>query len=315
MRSYAGYLFIFLAATCWGLTGPVGRFAMEGGVAPLEVAFWRAAWGAFFFLLYAARARVLKLEAKSDILVFMIFGACAQGGFFACYQYAIQTGGAALAAVLLYTAPAWVAVFSRLFFKEQMNAVKLAAIAISLGGVALISLSSGEAATEAQATIGVAEVPGAGLALTGLLFGLLSGLLYSTHYVFSKKYLARYSTYTMYGYAMLFGMLTLLPFINFSHKSLFQWGILLFLGFVCTAMAYWAYCEGIKRLEATKAAVLATLEPVVATAAAWWIWQESFALAGWFGAALVIGAVLLLILDPERRGPAAKNTSAPRPAS
>ncbi|MDL2290624.1 EamA family transporter [Desulfovibrio sp. OttesenSCG-928-F20] len=290
MQRYAGYLFIFLAAACWGLTGPVARFAMGDGIDPLEVAFWRAAWGAFFFLLYAAQKKALKLGNKRDLLVFIIFGVCSQGGFFASNQYAIQTGGAALAAVLLYTAPAWVAVFSRLFFHERMTIIKISAIILSLSGVVCISLSGGGIENSVGATAG-----------SGILFGLLSGLLYSTHYIFSKNYLTRYSTYTIYGYSMLFGMLALFPFINFSSKTAFQWGILFFLGFVCTAMAYWAYCEGIKRLEATRAAVLATLEPVVATAAAWWIWQENFTLVGWAGAALVLAAVFVLIMDPQAR--------------
>lgn len=293
MQRYSGYCFIFLAAICWGLTGPVGRFAMQDGIAPLELAFWRAAWGAFFFMLYALKKSTLKVEGKSDFLVFMLFGICSQGGFFASYQYAIQSGGAALAAVLLYTAPAWVAVFSRLFFREPITRIKITAVALSLAGVACISLSG----TGAEAT---GDLPAGSLAVSGILFGLLSGLLYSTHYVFSKQYLRRYSTYTLYGYSMFFAMLSLLPFINFAQKNAFQWGVMLFLGFVCTAMAYWFYCEGIKRLEASRAAVLATLEPVVATAAAWWIWHESFAPVGWVGALLVLGAVLILIIDPQR---------------
>lgn len=299
MQRYAGYFFIFLAAICWGLTGPVGRFAMGDGIAPLELAFWRAAFTALAFLLYAAKNGALRIQRRADLGVFILFGICAQGGFFASYQYAIQTGGAALAAVLLYTAPAWVAFFSRLFFKEAMTLVKISAIAVSLAGVALISLSGSVESAEG-AGAGVLPQAGAGVGLAGILFGLLAGLLYSTHYIFSKTFLSRYSTYTAYGYAMLFGMLALCPFVDFSSKSALQWGIMCFLGLVCTAAAYWAYCEGIKRLEPTRAAVLATLEPVVATAAAWWIWNENFAFAGWVGAAMIIAAVLILILNPQR---------------
>lgn len=296
MQNRLGYFFIFLAAVCWGLVGPVGRFAMGEGVSPLEVGFWRAAFGGALFLLYAAKAGILKIHERHDIFVFMIFGACSLGGFFAANQYAIQTGGAALAAVLLYTAPAWVAVFARLFFGDRLTLIKGLAIGISLAGVACISLSGGGA----ESAGGTGALPGTGEpASAGILFGLLSGLLYSTHYIFSKKYLKRYKTYTVYGYALFFGAVTLFPFVTFAVKTPFQWGVLLFLGVIGTYTAYWAYCEGMKRLDPTRASVLATLEPVVATAAAWWLWDENFALTGWLGATLVIAAVIILVLNPQ----------------
>lgn len=303
MRDSLGYLFIFMAAICWAFIGPVGRFAMNAGVDPLEVAFWRAAVAGFFFLLYAARNRTLQLHSGGDLFVFALFGACSLGGFFASYQYAVQYGGAALASVLLYTAPAWVAVFSRVFFGDRLTLAKAAAIGIALTGVALISFSGPSVEPDPGSPGGIAGTA----SLLGILFGLLSGLLYSTHYVFAKKYLSSYSTYTMYGYAMLFGAITLFPFVHFTAKGPFEWFVVLFVGLICTFAAYMFYCEGIKRLDLTRAAVLATLEPVVATAAAWWLWNEYFAFGGWIGAALIIAAVLLLVLDPtkEKKGSSA----------
>ena len=295
MRSYAGYFFILLAAACWGLLGPVGRFALESGVSPLEVGFWRAALACIFFMAYAAGHKMLKLDSVRDIGAFVLFGVFSIALFFVSFQYAVKYGGAALAAVLLYTAPAWVAVFSRLFFKNRITPLMAAAIGISLAGIACISFSGGPA-----------EGPDAGEAFSvaGVLFGLLAGLMYSTHYIVTKLYLGRYTVYTLYGYGTLFGALVLLPFVEFAPKSAGDWASLSFLGLVCTAGAYWAYCEGMKRLDPTRAAVLATVEPVIATFAAWLLWDEIFSLAGWIGAALIIAAVLLLVLGSkqEKRG-------------
>lgn len=298
MGSYVGYVFIFLAATFWGLVGPVARFALEAGLEPSELGFWRAALGGIFFLLHSAKNKGLKVQNANDLIVFALFGACCLGGFFASNQYAIQTGGAAMAAVMLYTAPAWVAVFSRFFFKERITLVKTAAIGISLAGVALISLSGGNPVTADGAAPGAST-----FSMAGLFFGLLSGFLYSTNYIFSKKYLNRYAAYTLYGYCMIFAAVSQLPFVSFTEKSPMDWVVLVTLGLVCTYGAYLAYCAGMKRLEPTKAAVLATFEPVVATVAAWWIWQETFAFTGWIGAALIIAAVLLLVLKPAQHTP------------
>lgn len=292
MRAYAGYFFILLAALCWGLLGPVGRFALESGITPLEVGFWRAALACILFIGYASRHRMLKLHSVRDLGVFAVFGAISLGVFFVSYQYAVKYGGAALASVLLYTAPAWVAVFSRVFFKDRITPLIAAAIGMSLAGTAFISFSSGTPADSSAA---------GSFSLAGVLFGLLAGLLYSTHYIFTKIYLGRYTVFTLYGYGTLFGALALLPFVEFAPKSPGDWASLCFLGMICTACAYWTYCEGMKRLEPTKAAVLATLEPVIATAAAWLMWDEMFSFAGWLGAALIIIAVLVLVVGSSNR--------------
>ena len=293
MQSSVGSLCIFLAAVCWGFLGPAGRVAMDEGLTPLEVAFWRAAFACVFFLAHAGRARTLKLRSSVDLGAFALFGFISIAFFFACYQYAVQNGGSALSSVLLYTAPAWVAIFSRLIFGEAFTAVKLAAIGIALTGVICISFSG----------TGVSPLPSAAgqtFPLAGVLFGLLSGLLYATHYIFTKNYLKRYTAFTIYGYSLIFAVLGMLPFVSRLPGTLVAWGAVLFLALVCTYAAYWAYCEGLKRLAPTKAAVLCTLEPVIATAIAWWMWGERFTGMGWLGAALVIGAVLVLVLAPQK---------------
>lgn len=299
MRPYIGYLCIFSAAFCWGLMGPVARFSFEANLSPLEVAFWRCVFGGFFFIIHGVVRHSLKLQRGKDGIAFALFGALAVGGFFASYQYSVKTGGAALASVLLYTAPAWVAVFSRIFLGEQLTKAKLLAICMALAGVCCISVSGGGNNSEALVAGLQGKLAGS-INLSGLLFGLLAGLLYSTHYIFTTRFLKRYTAFTLYAYLMLFGALALFPFIRFMPKTLFDWCVLLFLGLVCTYGAYWFYCEGLKRLAPTRAAVLATLEPVTAILAAWWIWGESFAALGWMGSALVVGAVLCLILVPGR---------------
>lgn len=299
MRPYIGYVCIFMAAFCWGLLGPVSRFALAANLSPLEVAFWRCAFGGVFFFIHAALRHSWRVQSAKDGISFALFGALAVGGFFASYQYAVKTGGAALASVLLYTAPAWVAAFSRILLGEQLSKAKLLAIAMALVGVCCISVSGPGDSGEAVA-LPLQQGQSMGATALGVIFGLLAGLLYSTHYIFTTRLLKRYTAFTLYGWLMLFGAMALFPFISFMPKAPLVWLPLLFLGLVCTYGAYLFYCEGLKRLAPTRAAVLATFEPVIATFAAWWIWGESFAALGWAGSALIIGAVLCLVLIPGR---------------
>ncbi len=306
MAQYAGYIFIFIAALCWGFLGILGRIAMETGLSPLDVAFWRALFGGALLFLHAYSIKQARVYSAKDFLFFCLFGLFSIATFFAAYQYAVKEGGAALASVLLYTAPAWVAVFSRIFFGLRFTLVTGIAIGIALAGGVLMSISPAQVPEQALSVGALAgavpEVEGSALPLMGIFFGLLSGFLYATHYVVSKKFLTRYTPFTLYGYSSLVAALCLLPFAHIRFDiGLTAWLAILGIGFISTYVAYWAYCESIKRLHPTKVAVLATLEPVVATVAAWGLWGENFSALGWLGAVLILSTVILFLVDDKRR--------------
>lgn len=279
-----GYLYVLAAACLWGLLGVVSRWAFEQGISPLEVAFWRAALGAVLFGMQAALLQKVRLE-RPDRWAVLGFGLVGISLFYGAYQLAIESGGAALAAVLLYTAPAIVALLSWLFLREPMDAPKLGAVGLTLLGVALVSLQGG----------GVRVTPAA------VLWGLLSALTYATYYLFGKLYLSKYSTPTVFLYALPVGALGLLPFVSFAPKNAEAWMAIAFLTVASTFFAVTLYFAGLRRLEATRASVVATIEPVVAALAAWIWWGERFSLLGYLGAGLVLAGVVWMVLAPRAR--------------
>ena len=93
------------------------------------------------------------------------------GIFFASLQYSIRLSGGATAVILLYTAPVWVALFARLFFREHISRRKWLAM--------------------------------------GIAWGLLAGLCYASHYPFYRWWQARYSTASIYALMLLGGLAAL----------------------------------------------------------------------------------------------------------
>lgn len=275
-----GYAFIAVAATLWGILGPFSRLAFAEGLSPMEVAFWRAllAWG--FFSVHAAATRSLRL-APRDIPMVALFGVTGVTLFYGTYQMAIRMGGAALASVLLYTAPAWVTVFARLVFREPLTPSKIAALALTLTGVVCVSWGGGTVHMTASA----------------LLFGLAAGFCYSLYYIFGKYFSTRYSSPNLFFYLLPIGAATLFPWVEFSAKSPAAWGALLIIAAACTYGAYFCYYLGVRRLEASRAAITATLEPVVAAMTAFVWWGEAFGISGYVGSALILGAVVMVVMD------------------
>jgi DME family drug/metabolite transporter len=89
--------------------------------------------------------------------------------------------------------------------------------------------------------------------------------------------------------------------VDFAPKSLSAWTALICLALFCTYGAYYFYYIGIKYLEATRAAIVATLEPVMAAVVAYLWWHESFTLIGYVGSSLVLSSVVLIVWDGTRK--------------
>jgi DME family drug/metabolite transporter len=288
-----GYLFVAGAALLWASLGPVARFALEAGVTPLEIAFWRASVGGACFALHAAlrgRARV----ARSDLPGLLLFALVGVTLLYWSYLRAVEIGGAALAAVLLYTAPAWVALAAVVWLGERLDARALAALVLTLAGVALVALGGGSA----------------GVTTAGVAWGLVAGVAYAAYYVFGKRWFARYDAPSLFMYALPLGALALLPAVRFAPKSAAAWSAILFIALVPTYAACLLYAHGLRRVEATRAAMVATLEPVVAALLAWLLWRERLGVAGTIGGALVLGGVL--VATARRRSQAALSGAARR---
>lgn len=281
---YLGYAYVLAAATQWGMIGPFARLAFDQGLTPLEVAFWRAGLGAVLFAAHALIIGQYRVQPR-DMPVIVLFGLVCVGLFYGAYQKTVDLGGASMAAVLLYTAPAWVAMLAWLFLGEQLGRVKLFALAMTLAGVFGVSLGPEGLAALRQGSWNLAAVG----------FGLLSGFTYALYYLFGKCYLGRYSAATLMLFALPIGALALLPWVDFQPKTLTAWVALCGLGVVTTYGAFLAYCAGLRRLEATRASVVATFEPVVAASVAYVWWDERMGWLGLLGAGLIIGAVMVMV--------------------
>lgn len=279
-------LFVLTAAVLWGTLGIFAKHAQSNGAQPLEIAFWRAALGG---ALFATQARLshLRLPTGRDLWLTVVFGLVSVSVFYGSYQLAVREGGASLSAVLLYTAPAFVALMGWGLLKERLTPLDVVAVVTTLLGVSLISLGGGRGINPSGAAVGL---------------GLTAGITYALYYIFGKVMFTRYSPAAVYAFALPVGALGLLPFAEFSTLSAQAWASIIAVAVGCTWLAYLAHGAGLRRMPATRAAVVSTLEPVVAMLLATVFFGEFLGPVALVGAILVVGAALALSLQtrPER---------------
>lgn len=271
---------VLVAAVLWGALGVLGKAAQAEGVAPLEIAFWRAVGGGALFAVHAVVVRA-RWPRGMDLGGTVAFGVAGVSVFYGSYQLAVRDGGASLAAVLLYTAPAFVAVMAWWRFGERPGAREWLAVGGTIVGVALVSVSGGSG--------GGGE---AGPAAIG--WGLVAGSTYALYYIWGKHAFVRATPAALYAIAMPVGALGLAPFVRLGAQTPRAWVLLATIAVASTYLAYLAYAAGLRKLPATRASVIASIEPLVAAglAAVWF--DERLGPLAWVGAAMVVGAALAL---------------------
>lgn len=287
---------MFTAAVLWGMLGVFAKGILDAGVGPLEISFWRATLAGGAFLTHAAVRGRLRLARRSDALPFIGFALVGVTLFYASYNLAIAAGGVSLAVILLYSAPAFVAVLAALLLGERLTVTKTALVALATAGVVLVARGGGTGIHADARSIG---------------WGLTAGLSYASYYIFGKWVLKRYAPVTIYAMVLPVGALGLLPLVRFHAKPPQAWALLAALALVSTYLAYLAYYTGLRRIEASRAVLVATVEPIVGTSLAALLFGERFGAWGLGGAALVLCSALLSAAPALRRRPAARPAEAP----
>lgn len=282
-----GYLLVLLAATLWATLGVIYTvLARDSGLAAITVAALRAGLGGLLLLagLLVLRRNWLRINRRA-LRVVVLYGVFGVALFYASYVNAILSVGVAVAAVLLYTAPAWVALIAWRFLGEQLNRRHVAALLLTLIGTAL-----------------VAQVlrTGAGqINLVGVLWGLLAGLTYGLWSVFNKVGVRHTNPWTLQCYGMLVGAVALLAVqpplaldnVTLAPQTVF-WLLALTLG--PTVGASVAYAAGVRTVPVSVASLVATLEPVLAALLAFIVLGETLSGGQLLGGALILLAVWLL---------------------
>ncbi len=281
---WLGMLHAALAAAFWSTFSPFTRALVERGVPTVEIGFWRLLVAGLVFALIALREKSPRPQPR-ELLAMLLLGGGISALLTATFQLSIALSGGATAVVLLYTAPAWVVLFSRLLFGEAVSRAKLAAVGVALAGVVFVSLSGGSLDRN--------------LSPAGVICGLVAGFAYAACFPYTAWFGARFSSQTLYACAFLGAAAFLAPFaLPLSlDKPAEVWELIGLMSLVGQLLAYYFLARSLKRLSQVQSAVIGNLEPVLGTLWVCALFGEYFSPSGWLGCALILGAVLLLALE------------------
>ena len=285
MKRYIPHIQILLAGILWGLIGLFNRNLMSGGLSATSIVVVRNIGGLIVLglVLLIFDRSVFKIKL-CHLPYFFGTGIISILLFTICYFSAQQMCSLAVAAILLYTAPAFVVVLSAILFRDKLTKAKLAALVLAFLGCTFVS-----------------GIWSGGLAVTtwGLVLGIASGFFYGLYSIFGRYALAHYQPLTVTFYTFVFAGAGALFLINptelsqcFMHGSSF----LLTVGLVVisTVLPYIFYTRGLAKLDSGKASILASVEPVVAALVGVFAFGEPMSIMVLLGLLCILASVYIL---------------------
>ena len=299
MKKKLAVLSVLLAGTLWGCIGFFVRQYNAAGLDSMQTAALRITIAAVLFAVFVLiyKPKLFQIRLK-DIWCFLGTGIVSVGVFTFCYFKSIELSSLSVAAVLLYTAPAFVMIFSLIFFKEKMTVMKGVSVVLAVLGCAM---TTGVIGGDVNVT------------LAGFLFGLGSGVCYALYSIFSRFALNRgYEPFTItlytFFFAAVFSLLAcdIRPVITVVTQDIGSVGFAVLFALVSCVLPYTFYTLGLKFISSGTASIIATVEPVVATIIGAWYFSEAIGIPfGYIGVALVfLSVVLINIKIPNKKNKA-----------
>jgi DME family drug/metabolite transporter len=292
-----GLAAIALAAALWALGAVVAANLFDDGIKPLELAEARSIVSALGLALIPVSwrppvARPSRTVRRSLVLL----GVCI-GLVNAVYYVAIDRLPVAVALVLQYTAPAMVVVYTAVRLRKRPRNEIVVAVSLALAGVALVSGLLG-------ADLGSVD-------LFGVAMGLASAVLFASYTLVGESVTRTYGPLgAMFRAFSIAGSLWICwqVFNGWPHELFDPANLprVILIGLGATLAPFLLYLWGVERVKAERAAIAATLEPVLGAVVAWVLLDQTLTVVQLAGGALVIAAVILIqtgrskpVLTPE----------------
>lgn len=273
---------ISLAAVLWGFVGILVRWVNLPGKEPVVV-FWRELIGAVTLIIVVIATRRWDDLKVPRMRWLLLASSCVLAVHWTLLFKAYNRLPVSDAVFLVYLAPVLVAVLAPFLLKEKLEKSTIAALAISLAGMAIISFGGGS---------------GHHLDGLGVVYALLAAVLFAFLILILKKLREGLPTLTISLYGIVIGTLVLLPFAASGgyHVTGKGWASIAVLGVILVAFTSIIYVHAARGVKAQHIGILAYLEPVSATLLAGIFLSEHPGWNGLVGGLMIIGAGVLVVL-------------------
>jgi drug/metabolite transporter (DMT)-like permease len=277
------------AVIFWGISFIATKFALEE-LTPLQIIFCRLIFAVVFLSIIAIHTKkdfTIKLKEHSGILLLALV---------AVFHLWIQITGlkyttASNTGWIIGTAPVFMALLGLIFFKEKLDTVKVTGIFSAFAGLLLL-FSNGDFSSISF------------LSNKGDFLILASSFTWGVYSMINKKISLSYPPLLTIFYLFLIMAIIISPFTikdilltSIKNLSVAGWISIIFLGILCSGVAYVLWAQSLKEMESAKAGAFLYFEPFVTVAAAWLLLNERITLLIIASGIIITAGVLLVNIN------------------
>ena len=265
-------------------SGVLGRYL---SIPPPVAIWWRSFFAVLLIGVYCWYKKIdLKIPTKKDrntiILSGLLFGA-----HWVTYFYALQLSNVAIGMLSLFTYPVITTLLEPLFFKTKLNFKHVLLGILVLIGVYFLTP---EFNLENNYTKGV-------------LFGILSAIVYAIRNILLKKKVAQYHGSMLMFYQLLTITLVLWPaFFTFEfHPTMSDWSVLIVLALVTTAIGHTLFVMSFKNFSIGTASIMSSVQPVYGILLGMLFLNEIPSASTFLGGLLIITTVVIESIQSSKK--------------
>jgi drug/metabolite transporter (DMT)-like permease len=290
----AGKVLLLLLTVAWGVNWPANKITL------FEVSPWTfrlvglAMGGLLLVVLLLLRGRSLRLPPGRAWLHIAIAGTLNVSAFSVFSTFALRDTTSSRVVILVYTMPIWSSLMARLLLGEKLTVLKLAALALCAGGLAVLLSPH-------------LPLP------ASLWYALATAWSWAAGTVYMKWARIRADAMTIAAWQIVVGWIGVAsgtvilgePWLVWplQTQTLVAW---IYSGFVGVGLAYFMWFMVVERLPASTASLGALLIPIIGVGSSAVLLGERPTLNDTVGFALVFAAAACVLLQPNRRPLAAR---------
>jgi drug/metabolite transporter (DMT)-like permease len=286
---------LVLMSIVWGMNFAVMKYGTDV-LEPLAYNGVRLVIGSavMYAILYTRRLPPLPWK---DIRGLMLLGGLGTGLYQLFFINGLAMTRAGTASLVIASSPAVIAIVGRFMGVEKVSVKAVWGIALSIGGIAFVILSSA-GSSEGQSS------------MVGDLLILASVVCWSFYTHLMRPFTHRVDGIQIATWALIGGtipvFLIAIPAIaraNWGAVVPLTWGAIFYSGVGSMGIAYLFWYRGVRVIGSTRTAMFSNLQPIVALAVSWPLLGEKPTWLQGIGATAVLGGLLLT-----------RQSSAPEPA-
>ena len=278
-----GYVLVAAGAAMFALNGNLGRFLLDDGLGADRLSQLRALGSLAILVAVVGLVRRPLLRVRREDLPELAFlGIFGLAIVHATYFFAISRLDIGVAVTIQYLAPVLLLLWLRTFHGRRLAPSLWAAVALAFAGCFFVARAYDADSLDA----------------VGVLASLAAAVTFAVYLVGSERAGRRHAAATTlvwsFAFATLFWLLVLPPWsfpfaeLGSARNALLAAAVVV----VGTLLPFAAIVAGLRHVPASRAAVVATLEPVLAALLAWPVHDQVLAVPQVLGGLAVIAAVV-----------------------